>query len=81
MTDNTYQRFVCVSNDIIFFDKEAQMVDSSQLSLREAEVLNHLAEGKVNREITVVLGISERTVQKHLERVYKKLGVSRERRR
>lgn len=45
------------------------------LSLREAEVLNHLAEGKTNREISMVFRISERTVEKHLERVYKKLGV------
>lgn len=46
------------------------------LSLREMEVLNHVAEGKTNPDISSALGISERTVEKHLERVYKKLGVN-----
>lgn len=45
------------------------------LSQRETEVLNHVAKGKINRDISSVLGMSERTVEKHLERVYKKLGV------
>lgn len=49
--------------------------ESLGLSLRETEVLNHVAEGKTNREISLLLGISGRTVEKHLERVYAKLGV------
>lgn len=49
--------------------------ESPGLSLRERSVLNHAAEGKTNRDISSLLGISERTVEKHLERVYKKLGV------
>lgn len=49
--------------------------ESLGLSLRETEVLKHLAEGKTNVEISFLLRISERTVEKHLERVYKKLGV------
>lgn len=51
------------------------MPESSRLSLRETEVLIHVAEGKVNGEISETLGISERTVEKHLEGIYKKLGV------
>lgn len=70
-----YQWCEFVSNYILFSGKEGKMADSSQLSLREAEVFNHLVEGKANREISVILNISQRTVQKHLERVYKKLGV------
>ena len=46
------------------------------LSLREMEVLNRTAEGKTNLEISSILGIRERTVEKHLESVYKKLGVN-----
>jgi DNA-binding CsgD family transcriptional regulator len=48
----------------------------SGLSLRETEVLNHMGEGMTNQDISSVLGISERTVEKHLERIYKKLGVA-----
>lgn len=44
------------------------------LSLRETEVLNHVAKGKSNPAISAILGISERTVEKHLERIYKKTG-------
>ena len=45
------------------------------LSTRETEVLGWLAQGKSNPEIGVILGISPRTVQKHLERIYGRLGV------
>ena len=50
-------------------------IDTPGLSPRERSVLHHVASGKVNRDISAILGISERTVEKHLERVYKKLGV------
>jgi DNA-binding NarL/FixJ family response regulator len=56
-------------------EKMEKNVKSPGLSLREAEVLNHVAKGKTNRDISSLLGIRERTVEKHLERVYKKLGV------
>ena len=48
-----------------------------QLSLtaREAEVLVWLARGKRNRDISEILGISPRTVNKHLEQIFSKLGV------
>lgn len=45
------------------------------LSPREAEVLRLLATGLTNREIADRLGLSPRSVQKHLEHVYRKLGV------
>jgi DNA-binding CsgD family transcriptional regulator len=45
------------------------------LSVRESEVLGWVARGKTNPEIGLILNISPRTVQKHLERVYLKLGV------
>lgn len=43
--------------------------DQSALSKRENEVLRWMIEGKRNREIASILGISERTVEKHVERV------------
>jgi DNA-binding CsgD family transcriptional regulator len=45
------------------------------LSLREREVLDWLAGGKTDRDIADILGISHRTVHKHLQRIYEKLGV------
>src|SRR5689334_5349597 len=47
-----------------------------QFSERENQVVNHLMEGKSNKEIALALGISLRTVEFHLSRVYKKLGVT-----
>ncbi len=45
------------------------------LTLRESEVLLWIARGKSNRDIGDILGLSPRTVNKHLEQVYAKLGV------
>lgn len=45
------------------------------LTLREAEVLVWIARGKSNRDIGDILGLSPRTVNKHLEQVFAKLGV------
>ena len=45
------------------------------LTARERDVLHWLAAGKTDREIAAILGVSVRTVQKHLERIYPKLGV------
>jgi DNA-binding NarL/FixJ family response regulator len=50
---------------------------SSELGLttREGEVLSWLSKGKTNRDIAQILGLSPRTVDKHLEQIYSKLGV------
>jgi DNA-binding response OmpR family regulator/DNA-binding CsgD family transcriptional regulator len=45
------------------------------LTQRESEVLLWIARGKSNRDIGEILGLSPRTVNKHLEQVYAKLGV------
>lgn len=45
------------------------------LTTREAEVLLWIARGKSNRDIGQILGMSPRTVNKHLEQIYVKLGV------
>jgi DNA-binding CsgD family transcriptional regulator len=45
------------------------------LTPREREVLDWVAAGKTNRDIASILGASPRTVGKHLERIYEKLGV------
>ncbi len=45
------------------------------LSPRETEVLTWVVQGKTNPEIGMILDISPRTVQKHLEHIYGRLGV------
>jgi DNA-binding NarL/FixJ family response regulator len=45
------------------------------LTSREGEVLTWLSKGKSNRDIAQILGLSPRTVDKHLEQIYAKLGV------
>jgi DNA-binding response OmpR family regulator/DNA-binding CsgD family transcriptional regulator len=48
---------------------------SLELTFREAQVLLWISRGKSNREIGEILSISPRTVNKHLEQVFVKLGV------
>jgi DNA-binding NarL/FixJ family response regulator len=45
------------------------------LTTRESQVLLWISRGKSNREIGAILDISPRTVNKHLEQVFVKLGV------
>jgi DNA-binding NarL/FixJ family response regulator len=55
--------------------EEQLLRERHALTEREAEVLGWLTRGKANREISEILGISPRTVNKHLERIFAKLGV------
>ncbi|MDB5988963.1 MAG: two component transcriptional regulator, LuxR family [Herbaspirillum sp.] len=50
-------------------------LDQYRLTPRETDVLNWLAKGKTNRDIAEILGMSPRTVNKHLEHIFIKLGV------
>ncbi len=49
---------------------------STALTKREMDVLRLVVEGKTNQEIALALGISDKTVEKHLEGVFAKLGVA-----
>jgi len=53
----------------------AEFTSELGLTMREAEVLSWLSKGKTNRDIAQILGLSPRTVDKHLEQIYAKLGV------
>jgi DNA-binding response OmpR family regulator len=55
--------------------KIAVLQKFNALTRREAEVLLWVSYGKTNRTISEILGISPRTVNKHLEQVFRKLGV------
>ena len=48
---------------------------SFHLTPRESDVLMWLGKGKTNRDIADILGMSPRTVNKHLEHIFVKLGV------
>lgn len=50
--------------------------DLTNLTDREIDVLRLVVEGKTNQEIGKALGISEKTVEKHLMAVFEKLGVT-----
>lgn len=52
-----------------------RLVTAFKLTLREAEVLYWVAKGKTSRDIGDILGSSPRTVNKHLEHIFEKLGV------
>jgi len=56
-------------------DEAVRLRENLPITTRESEVLLWLARGKTNREIGQILGTSPRTVNKHLEQIYKKLGV------
>jgi DNA-binding NarL/FixJ family response regulator len=50
--------------------------DRKGLTTREVQVLEAVVAGKTNQEIGLSLGISEKTVEKHLEGVFAKLEVA-----
>ncbi len=54
---------------------EQRLRERFGLTARESDVLLWIARGKSNRDIGEILGLSPRTVNKHLERIYVKLGV------
>jgi DNA-binding CsgD family transcriptional regulator len=45
-----------------------------RLTPREAEVLGLIAAGRSNREMAEALGRSERTIERHIEGIYRKIG-------
>ena len=46
------------------------------LTAREQQVLDLIAVGLTNREISCSLSISESTVENHIHHIYEKLGIS-----
>lgn len=54
----------------------AESISSRLLTPRHREVMHWLCEGKTNWETSVILGCTEETVKKHLQNIYRRLGVS-----
>ena len=59
----------------IVLNAPAPALEALGLTPREAEVMSWVAQGKTNREVGLILGSSARTVDKHLEHIFQKLGV------
>lgn len=55
--------------------ESAQPLQALGLTPRESEVLLWVAQGKGNTDISTILGASESTIKKHLQRIFEKLGV------
>jgi DNA-binding CsgD family transcriptional regulator len=55
---------------------ELQRDDSQQLSVREREILELVAQGLTNAAIARRFWVTETTVKFHLTRIYRKLGVN-----
>jgi DNA-binding NarL/FixJ family response regulator len=55
--------------------RHSQLAPTQALSGREVEVLQSVAEGKSNKEIAALLGVSTKTVENHRMRLMNKLGV------
>ena len=74
-------RFVDDSGQTLLLLEEQPMTTKSQpglpssLSQRETQVLEWVSQGKTNKEIALILQLSARTIQKHLEHIYQKMGV------
>ena len=62
----------------VYGDQPLEIEDefSEEITSRETQVLKMLAEGLVNKDIAVRLGISEHTVKFHISSILEKLGAS-----
>ena len=60
---------------ICAFTAGAQRAPAAQLTDREAEIVERVAQGQTNAEIAAQLVLSVRTVERHLLNAYTKLGV------
>lgn len=78
VVETRLERILLLDEERIWTDgpnRHATVLTKLGLTTREAEVLFWIAEGKSNAEIGVILLIALRTVKKHIEHIFPKLGV------
>jgi len=73
LLSNPEQNFMVLEEHRSAIDPAA--LASLPLTRRESEILAYVAAGKTNPEIAIILGISSRTVSKHVEHILERLGV------
>ena len=61
---------------LAYLDAERRRCPVPELTPRQWQLMDLLAAGHTNAQIARGLGVSEGTVRKHLENIYRKLGVS-----
>jgi DNA-binding NarL/FixJ family response regulator len=61
--------------DVVTYHERVGGQTSEKLTPREQEILELVAEGRTNQEISALLWISPGTVRKHLENTFEKLEV------
>lgn len=66
--------WTCLQQELATTSRGADIARAN-LSVREQEILDWAVQGKSNDEIGGILRLSPRTVGKHLENIYRKLGV------
>ncbi len=66
---------VRVKEEAAAISEDARLAQTFGLTAREAQVLLWLSHGKTNRDIAEILSLSARTVNKHLEQIFHKMGV------
>lgn len=74
MQPNMTMELVKEFNRVTMHEKERH--ENNNLTCREIEVLELIAEGMINKEIAGKLYISEKTVKNHVSNIFKKLNVS-----
>lgn len=88
---NIFDRWFDVATDFIIEDSVRRSFEGfaptsnedqfnhclKKLTSRETQVLNLLTAGKINKQISHMLSISQYTVDNHLRNIYRKLGVRR----
>ena len=60
----------------VFDEQSSQVNETPALSEREREVLTWAARGKLAAETAKILGITTRTVNKHTQTAFRKLGAA-----
>ncbi|HZQ58330.1 MAG TPA: response regulator transcription factor [Acidimicrobiales bacterium] len=68
-----------VVDELVKARSQRRTSDLSWLTPRETTILSEMAQGKSNAAIAATLGVSERAVEKHINSIFSKLGLSEER--
>jgi DNA-binding NarL/FixJ family response regulator len=68
-----------VVDELVRARSQRRTSDLSWLTPRETTILSEMAQGKSNAAIAATLGVSERAIEKHINSIFSKLGLSEER--